>query len=185
MFGGKPAETRRQCPELSYEVLLYYTLSSGTWWRQRRKTNLLSSLMTASWNREWVWLMIQSRFKMFLTGWSDRQKLSVLVHIYLQMHKPLSVEGKCDLATVCMKNNVCNTSKEFSVVAKIVFNLHRYDSHIQDTENGTWILCRFSQAETVFQPFWTLKFVVSKKRWPRRGDMAFRWIWGTRETLAL
>lgn len=26
-------------------------------------------------------------------------------------------------------------SKEFGVVAKIVFNLHRYDSDIQDTEN--------------------------------------------------
>ena len=38
------------------------------------------------------------------------------------------------MATVCKKNNVYNTSKEFSVVAKIVFNLHRYDSDIQDTE---------------------------------------------------
>lgn len=50
-------------------------------------------------------------------------------------------------------------SKEFGVVAKIVFNLHRYDSAIQDTENviGLGFCADFVRLKLYFS-FWTLKF---------------------------
>lgn len=43
--------------------------------------------------------------------------------------------GNVAWQTACVKNNVYNISKELSVIAKLVFNLHRYDSDIQDKEN--------------------------------------------------
>lgn len=57
------------------------------------------------------------------------------------------------------KTMFISISKEFGVVAKILFNLHRYANDIQDTESviGLGFCADFVRLKLYF-PFWTLKF---------------------------